>query len=68
MMPSCLSRIVEFADRRGMDYALEKLDNTDLDGRKIKLVEEKRSSRRSRSASKSRFRDLYAPQMGADKN
>ena len=43
-MPSCLYRIVEFADRRGMDYALEKLDNTDLDGRKIKLVEEKRST------------------------
>jgi arginine/serine-rich splicing factor 4/5/6 len=46
--------VVEFGDRRGLEYAVEKLDNTELDGRRIRLVEEKRSARRSRSASRSR--------------
>lgn len=32
--------VVEFADREGMEYALRKLDDTELDGRRIKLVEE----------------------------
>jgi RNA recognition motif-containing protein len=50
--------IVEFGERRGLDYALEKLDGTDLDGRRIKLVEEKRTSRRSRTASRSRCVEL----------
>ena len=61
-------RIVEFADRRGLDYALDKLDNTELDGRKIRLVEEggrgggrggggaRRSASRSKSRSRSRSR------------
>jgi hypothetical protein len=44
-----------------MDYALEKLNSTDLDGRKIRLVEEKRSSRRSRSASRSRYFFQFCP-------
>jgi len=60
--------IVEFADRRGLDYALDKLDNTELDGRKIRLVEEggrgggrggggaRRSASRSKSRSRSRSR------------
>lgn len=59
--------LVEFADRKGMEAALEKLDDTDLDGRRIKLVQEKmggggggggrgrsRSDSRSRSRSRSR--------------
>jgi hypothetical protein len=37
-----LYRLVEFADRRGMEYALDKLDNTELDGRKIRITEEGR--------------------------
>ena len=32
--------LVEFAERRGMEYALEKLDDTELNGRRLKLVEE----------------------------
>ncbi len=52
-----LFRIVEFGDRRAMEYALDKLDDTDLDGRRIKLVEEKSSKNgRSRSRSDSRSR------------
>ena len=48
--------IVEFGDRRGMEYALDKLDDTDLDGRRIRLIEENRSSGgggRGRSRSRS---------------
>merc|ERR1712012_347317 len=56
--------IVEFADRRGLDYAMDKLDNTELDGRRIKLIEEGGrgggrgggGARRSASRSKSRSR------------
>merc|ERR1712226_1838673 len=58
--------IVEFGDKRGLEYAMDKLDNTELDGRRIKLIEEKprggrgrdesRSKSRSRSRSKSHSR------------
>lgn len=54
--------IVEFGSRDDMEYALDKLDGEDLDGRRIKLYEEKRysrsrsRSRRSRSRSRSRSR------------
>lgn len=47
--------VVEFADRRGMDWALDKLDDTELDGRRIRC-EQERSSRRSKSRSRSRGR------------
>lgn len=47
--------VVEFADRRGMDWALDKLDDTELDGRRIRC-EQERSSRRSRSRSRGRDR------------
>jgi len=51
--------IVEFGDRRGLEYAMDKLDNTELDGRRIKLIEEKRGGGgggRGRSASRSKSR------------
>jgi len=48
--------VVEFADRKGMEYALRKLDDTELDGRRIKLIEEGGGSRRDRSRSRSRGR------------
>jgi len=51
--------IVEFGDRRGLEYAMDKLDNTELDGRRIKLIEEKRGGgggSRGRSASRSKSR------------
>jgi len=47
--------IVEFGSRRDMEYALDKLDGEELDGRRIRLVEEG-GGRRSRSRSRSRSR------------
>jgi len=50
--------IVEFGSKSDMEYALDKLDGTELDGRKIKLTEENKHSRsRSRSREKSRRGD-----------
>jgi len=52
--------VVEFASYSDLKTAIEKLDNTDLNGRRIKLVEDKDarrgSRRRSRSRSSSRSR------------
>ena len=45
--------IVEFGSRSDMEWALDKLDGTELNGRKITLTESKRRRRRSRSASRS---------------
>ncbi len=39
-----------------MEYALDKLDDTELDGRRIRLVEESKL-RRSDSRSRSRYRE-----------
>merc|ERR1719500_969005 len=47
--------IVEFGSRRDMEYALDKLDGEELDGRRIRLVEEG-GGRRSRSRTRSRRR------------
>ena len=43
------SRIVEFGDNRWLEYAMDKLDDTELDGRRIKLIEEKPRGDVSRS-------------------
>ena len=32
--------LVEFSERRGMEAALERLDNTELHGKKLRLTEE----------------------------
>lgn len=51
--------VVEFASLSDMKNAVEKLDDTELNGRRIKLVEDRRggrSGRRSRSSSGSRSR------------
>jgi len=45
--------LVEFADRRGMQYALDKLDDTELNGKRLRLIEEKRGGRGGRSRSRS---------------
>jgi len=45
--------LVEFADRSGMRYAIDRLDNTELNGKRLKLVEEKRGGRGGRSRSRS---------------
>ena len=48
----------EFGSTSDMEYALDKLDGTELDGCKIKLTEEnKRSRSRSRGGDRSRSRD-----------
>jgi len=49
--------VVEFASRRDMERAIDKFDDYDLNGRRLKIYEEKkRSGGRSRSRSKSRSR------------
>ena len=45
--------LVEFGSRSDMEWALDKLDNTELDGRKIRLIEDERKKSRSRSRSRS---------------
>jgi len=44
--------VAEFASRSDMDYALDKLDGTELGGRRIKLSEEGGGGGRSRSRSR----------------
>ncbi|XP_022600877.1 serine/arginine-rich splicing factor 6-like isoform X1 [Seriola dumerili] len=46
--------VIEFRSRSDMKRALEKLDGTDVNGRKIRLVEDKPRRRRSYSGSRSR--------------
>lgn len=65
---SFVFRVVEFASASDMKTAIEKLDDTELNGRRIRLVEDKRrngggrrgrsrsSSSRSRSRSRRRSR------------
>merc|ERR1712130_756042 len=49
--------LVEFSDREGMEYALKELDDTKLDGNRIRLTEERRNSRSRSKKSRSRSRD-----------
>jgi len=49
--------IVEFGTRSDMEYALDKLDGSELDGRRIKLFEESKKGSPSRSRSRDRSRD-----------
>ncbi|CAH0731981.1 unnamed protein product, partial [Brenthis ino] len=48
--------VVEFATHSDMRAAMEKLDGTELNGRRIRLVEDRRSSRRRTRSSSSRSR------------
>ncbi|XP_071833786.1 serine/arginine-rich splicing factor 4-like [Apostichopus japonicus] len=48
--------IVEFGSRSDMDNAIRKLDGTELQGRKIKIVKDSSRGRRSRSRSRDRSR------------
>ena len=49
-------RLVQFSEKEGMEYALKELDDTKLDGKRIRLVEEKRSPSRSRSNRRNNMR------------
>lgn len=46
--------IVEFRDRKGLEYALKYRDELELDGKKLKVREEDRSKRDSKSRSRSK--------------
>ena len=48
--------IVEFAERRGLDYALDNKHDLELDGKRLKIREERGRDSRSRSRSSSRSR------------
>ncbi|KAG7520935.1 serine arginine-rich splicing factor 6-like isoform X2 [Solea senegalensis] len=48
--------VIEFRSQSDMKRALDKLDGTDINGRKIRLVQEKSRKRRSYSGSRSRSR------------
>merc|ERR1719330_1480618 len=48
--------IVEFASKRDMERAIDKFDDYELNGRRIKIVENKSSSSHGRSRSRSRSR------------
>lgn len=47
--------VIEFRSYSDMKRALDKLDGTDINGRKIRLVEDKPKRRRSYSGSRSRW-------------
>lgn len=47
--------VIEFRSSSDMRRALDKLDGTDINGRKIRLVEDKPRRRRSYSGSRSRW-------------
>jgi len=55
--------IVEFGTRGDMEYALDKLDGSELAGRRIKLYEENKGRGRSRSRSRS-----TPPRRGRDRD
>jgi len=58
--------LVEFGTKSDMEWALDKLDNTELDGRKIRLIEDERKKSRSRSRSRSpRGRDRDGSRDGS---
>jgi len=48
LMSVSVFRVVEFASYSEMRRAIDKLDNTELNGRRIRLVEDKTSKRRHR--------------------
>lgn len=51
--------VIEFKSYSDMKRALDKLDGTEVNGRRIRLVEDRPSSRRRRSYSRSRSRSRY---------
>lgn len=51
--------VIEFKSYSDMKRALEKLDGTEVNGRKIRLMEDRPGSRRRRSYSRSRSHSRY---------
>jgi len=60
--------IVEFANRRGLDYALDHKDELELDGRRLRIHEERTSRSRSRSNSRGRDRSRSRSRSRRDKS
>lgn len=54
--------VIEFRSYSDMKRALDKLDGTDINGRKIRLVEDRPRRRRSYSGSRSRYEFFWAVQ------
>lgn len=52
--------VIEFRSHSDMKRALDKLDGTDINGRKIRLVEDRPRRRRSYSGSRSRWEHCTA--------
>lgn len=52
--------VIEFRSHSDMKRALDKLDGTDINGRKIRLVEDRPRRRRSYSGSRSRWEHYNA--------
>lgn len=61
------SGIVEFANYEDMKNAIRKFDDTVLNGRRIRLVEDK-TARKSRSRSRSRSRSSSAGSRKRDRS
>ncbi|XP_023999619.1 serine/arginine-rich splicing factor 5 [Salvelinus sp. IW2-2015] len=57
--------VVEFASHSDMKNALDKLDGTDLNGRKLKLSEDRKSRSRSRSRDRSRSPRSRSPRSAS---
>lgn len=57
--------VVEFATHSDMRAALEKLDGTELNGRRVRLVEDRRGGRRRSRSSSSRSRSRSRPRRSS---
>lgn len=53
--------VIEFRQYSDMKRALEKLDGTEVNGRKIRLIEDRPGAKRRRSYSRSRSRSRSEP-------
>uniref|UniRef100_A0A8C1QUA4 Serine and arginine rich splicing factor 6a n=1 Tax=Cyprinus carpio TaxID=7962 RepID=A0A8C1QUA4_CYPCA len=60
--------VIEFRSYSDMRRAVEKLDGTDINGRKIRLVEDKQRRRRSYSGSRSRSRSKSPSSKSRSRN
>jgi len=56
--------MVEFGAKSDMEYALDKLDGTELNGRKIRLIDDSKERGRSRSCSRSKSRSRSGGRRG----
>merc|ERR1712223_2346142 len=60
--------IVEFATKRGLEYALKYQDELELDGRRLKVYEETRGRSKSRSNSRDRSKSRFPRDSGRNRS